>query len=527
VASVLPARQEHAGRQSEDTNVAMFLWEKYGLLAPGWFRSHEGEQKYARLSRATRFRLALEEGGGILSTFGEFLSGRADLLPGDYLHELRKIRRPAPSDSLHKRDLPTGVSALKGIRATPACDVYSGVYEGTPVVLELYRDRPVRLAEKKWEQFRRVLRGLKNSPESSVSSDTVFDQFFRWVELLGDIDRRRTMIANLRNVPADCLCRFPRLMLDLQTADCLAYEQLQGPALRTDLVPNSDIASANIQAFAEAYLEQVLLLSLIDAEGKLENLVVLPDGHLGFNTLPAWISVPVDSNQDLLQYMASSIAGNSPRAAQMLLRMSGASNSHKEQVLLDRLASLQPELKIHEITPELVSVFENNWRALAHSGIPVPLFLHLFHRNVVVLGQYNGQLAPLTDALADALWPVIGRVVRFHTARSFSTGKISEWLVVSSLFSMTAVRQLAVNLEDIREDVSDIESVLDVKRTDSREVQLNQRTVALLRSAIILVILLFFLQLSLSPAPGHFSFLNKAVTLVAAVALCISVASIR
>src|SRR5207244_1880831 len=111
-------------------------------------------------------------------------------------------------------------------------------------------------------------------------------------------------------------------------------------------------------------------------------------------TLPAWTSVPVEWHYELLQYVASSAAGNTPRALQMLCRMSATrGSSGGEQRLLSQLASLQPELKINAVTPESVTVVENYWRALARTPLHPPLFIQLFHRNLTLLGQWSEMVA--------------------------------------------------------------------------------------------------------------------------------------
>jgi len=68
------------------------LWEKYGLVSRPFRKFGTGEARYASLPRPNRFRLALEEAGGLFVRFGQFLAGRADLLPSPYLSQLRTIQ---------------------------------------------------------------------------------------------------------------------------------------------------------------------------------------------------------------------------------------------------------------------------------------------------------------------------------------------------------------------------------------------------------------------------------------------------
>src|SRR5262249_40955321 len=155
-------------------------------------------------------------------------------------------------------------------------------------------------------------------------------------------------------------------------------------------------------------------LSTIDAEAALENYLILPDGRLGYRTLPAWTYVPVGAHYELLQYITLSAAGNAPRALRMLSRMTADQDAYgMEGELLKKLSSLQPDLKINVVTPESVTTLENYWRALAATSLRSPLFLQLFHRNLTILGQYNETVVSQRDLIAEALWPVIGRILRF------------------------------------------------------------------------------------------------------------------
>src|SRR5258708_3222898 len=99
-----------------------------------------------------------------------------------------------------------------------------------------------------------------------------------------------------------------------------------------------------------------------------------------------WVPVPAEWHNELLQYVGSSMAGNTPRALRMLRHISSSGDSYaEEQQLLSQLSSLRPELKINAITPESVTAMENYWRALAGTRLNPPLFLQLFHRNLTLL----------------------------------------------------------------------------------------------------------------------------------------------
>jgi predicted unusual protein kinase regulating ubiquinone biosynthesis (AarF/ABC1/UbiB family) len=530
VVSVVAQRPESTGQRAAGRKVPMALWEKYGLATPGWFRAKAGEPRYTALPRAARFRLALEEGEGLFPVFGQFLAGRADLLPSQYLLELRKIRtspETPPTPSLEP-ELAQQIAGFEPIRTAPGSEVFRARYRGRFIVIEVYRTNRISVLEKSWDPFSRKIRRLKDGPESSVARASVLEQFWEWLQVQADIERKRSLLGNLANAPSFHITRFPSLIAELQSPTCLIYEGMQGAPLDQEFLPDSSTRSRSFRILVEAILEQSLLLSLIDTEMRLENFLVLPDGSLGYRALPAWISVPVEWHYELLQYVASSAAGDTPRALQMLSRMSSGRDSYaEEQRLLSQLSSLQPELKVNAVTPESVTVLENYWRALAGTPMSPPPFLQLFHRNLTLLGQYSESAPPSRDPIAEALWPVLGRVLRFHLGDILSTGKGREWAVSSSLFLLTAVRQMALAFENLREDNSDMTSALDSKDSDFREARRNRRTMSLIYSAILLIVFLFSIQLAMSPGGGPFPFLAKSVAVAAAAALCVSIASIK
>lgn len=503
---------------------SMAFWEKYGLAAPGWFRSFEPEPRYSALPRAARFRLALEEKGGLFPTFGRFLAGRADLLPSPFLYELRKIRTPEAPPVEPPDELKQLVPDLQILRATPAGRVYSGSYRGTQVVVEVSDEAP---SQSEWDSFRRQIRRLNEKPESAVSQESIVEQFWDWLRLQRDLERKRTMLTNLQDVFPDTVSVFPKIVGELQSSGWLGYENTPGDSAHTLLARSEDKAEV-IHVLAEGFLEQCLVFSLVDAEFQLEELLVLDQGRLGFRTVPAWVSVPVESHQHLLQYLVAVVANDTPRAVQMICRMAAGRNSYPaEQRLLNELSSLKPELKINAVTPESVTALETYCRAMGETDLKSPPFLRWFHRNITLLGQLNEFYAPSADLVDQALWPVLGRLLRFHMAEVLSSGKVQDWAITSSLFLMTAGRQMTVTVEKLRENDARITPEPEIRGSDSRDTQLNRRTSSFIRSVILLVVFLVSLQVSMSSGEGFVPIIAEIIAAAAGVALWFSVAGIR
>ena len=506
----------------------MASWEKYGLVSRGWFQSSAEAPNFSQLSRPERFRLALEDGGGLFPAFAWFLNGRSDLLPSPYLDELRKTRplRKLSSSPTLDPQWSGRLSAFEWIRATPGCEIFAALGPAGPVVVETFRNHPDSSAA--WKSFRSQIGLLRGTPEAAVCKPAVLDEFSAWLQAHSDIERKRAMLGNLNRSSGQFVTRFPQLLPDLQSPLCLVYEKMEGTSIEAEVRPGVSTAANSLRILAEAILEQSLLLSLVDTEARLENYLLLPEGHIGFRTLPAWVSVPVEWHYQLLQYVASSAAANAPRALQMLCRMSSSRDSYAaEQQLLDRLSALQPELKINVVTPESVTALENYWRALAATSLVPPLFLQLFHRNMALLGQYNGAVAPSTDVVAEALWPVLGRILRFHFGQVLTTEKSREWISSSALVFLTAARQVSLAMERLRENSSDLLAEPGITDSVSHDAKLNRRAAALVASAVALVLFLFFVRLGMSAAGSSWPLLANAGAIFSAGALCSLVAGIK
>lgn len=502
------------------------LWEKYGLVPRPFFKPAAAEARYSSLPRPNRFRLALEEAGGLFLWFGQFLAGRADLLPSPYVAQLRGLRGPlnATTPPASLPELRGRVSQAQLIRITPGAEVYAATGPAGPMVLEIYPPARMPFPERDWNDLCRRIRLLEDSAEAPVTEAIVLERFREWLDLQSDVERKRVILRNVQDIPIRCVSRFPRLIPDFPAGRCLAYDRMEGTPLTE--AGGEGAAAAAWHLWAEGLLEQSLLLSLVDAEAQPENYLVLPDGGLGFRALPAVVSVPVEWHYELLQYVTSAVTGNTSRALQMLSRMSASENPYgTEQLLLEKLSALQPELKINVVTPESVAALENYWRAQARTPQKPPLFLELFHRNLTVLGQGSESAAPPSDVVAETLWSVLGRILQFRLGDILSTEKGQEWLVSSGLLMMTAIRQAAITLEQVRDD--DLALVLDRQEVESPDTSRNRRVVSLIGAAISLVLFLLFLQLIPRAGGGALEWLSGAAAVLSAVALCILLSRIK
>ena len=63
--------------------------------------------------------------------------------------------------------------------------------------------------------------------------------------------------------------------------------------LEIETPEHAESARKTLKLMVEGLLDQSLFLSLVDAEAHMENYLTLPDGRLGFSSVPSLAPVPV------------------------------------------------------------------------------------------------------------------------------------------------------------------------------------------------------------------------------------------
>ena len=510
------------------------IWERYNLGSDRHSRRSGEQSRLASPARPNRFRLALEEAGGLFARFGQFLSGRSDLLPAGYLGPLRNIRA-ARQEALAPSFLPElrgKLEAVEWLRSFPCSEVYAATRNDQPVVIEIFPlEEPQNEAgfpKRSWLELERQIALLKASPEAAVAQPLVLEQFREWMDFQADVARKRAILRGVQEVPLPCVTRFPRLAPELQSTRCLATTRLQGRPLADALGSAEEdgrVAQNAIDLWTESWLEQPLLLSMVDSTALPENYLLLPGGGLGLESVPALIPVPVEWHHELLQYLASAVAGNAHRALQMLARICSSDNPYaSERQLLERLSALQPELRIHETAPESVVALENYWRALGQTSLRPPLFLQLFHRNLAVLGQSATGEAAARDVVSESLWPVLARILQFRVGELLAAEKGTELLASSALLMLSGMRQMTVTLEQLRDN--DLALEIETQPAEEQDRARNRRVSAIIHSGFGLVLFLISLQVA-QRTTGAIQITATVAAALCAAAVCILVARIE
>jgi hypothetical protein len=84
------------------------------------------------------------------------------------------------------------------------------------------------------------------------------------------------------------------------------------------------------------------------------------------------------------------------------------------------------------------------------------LFLDILHRNLIAVGYWNAEAAaptlPAADLIADAQWPVLGRILRTRLGEMATREAASDWFIGSGLVFFEAMRQVNRLAEGLREN---------------------------------------------------------------------------
>jgi hypothetical protein len=413
------------------------------------------------VSHAVRFRDALEELGGLYATFGRYLAWRADLLRSDYLLALRSIQAAAPPMA---RDEAVAtlcrVLGLKGERiaasfsdepvwSTVSRCAWRGTHEGRPIVVQF--DRPA-VPEKEFDRFARRVRSLREPGVAAALTDEAIDEFRAWLRLADASGRERAYLETLAGFPHKTLVEYPKIVPEACSAGILSWEWVEGDTLAQRVAEKDGAALAKL---AEALLEQVCLLSVVDADLDLSAMAIDRNGRIALRRATRLVAIPAAMARTTLKYITAVLAGNSPYANHQLIRLAfGSSSTQMESRLYDELSNLEPELKINLQFPASAGAFESNWRALAHMRRARPLYLDALHRNLVAAGYCEADTAKGGggDTVADAQWPVVGRLIRSRIGELTAGDIGSQWIMGSGLLAMEGLRQFTRFADGFRDN---------------------------------------------------------------------------
>ncbi len=400
--------------------------------------------------------------------------------------------------------------ALRPRKDTPSGTAYPARYRNQPVIVEVAQD-PV--TEDSFQEFEKGLRALGLPELAGIVAPAVLSQFREYIRNGESLVRERAFLDVLSRYRGETLIEYPLLIPELSTATILCWPAVEGRPVSELIQQGNSNAPVLV---ASAILEQFFSLSMVDADLDLDAMVVDRNGRLHFRRLNNPIAVLPGVIDTGIKYTSAVLAGNAPRSAQTLIRLMIAQPPlDLEKQLMEEFSGIEPELKINMWFPSSAGAFESNWRALAKVAPVRPLFLDCLHRNLLAAGYWNSDAvragAPALDAISEAMWPVVGRLIHTQFGVLLNRESAEEWVFGSGLLMFGTFREMNRLVEEMREnDITVGVDCGDWRRPESRESRMLYR--------VILGGLLVFFLMSLqwgSAAPEPWSLLLKILAVCA------------
>lgn len=248
-----------------------------------------------RLSQAERLRLALEELGPTFIKLGQLLSTRPDIIPAEYLVELKKLqdRVPAVSTEEIKLQLETELGdssenlftsfSPDPLAAASISQVHRGILKnGDEVVFKIRRPGIQKIIDTDVD----ILSGLAYLVEKHLPGGDMYDpsglvkEFRRTITRELDFSREgRTIDRFSENFSDDARVRLPKVYWDYTGRTVLTMEYLAG--IKVSQVDELTAGGYDLQEIAhngaDIFLKQVFNHGLFHADPHPGNVYVLPD----------------------------------------------------------------------------------------------------------------------------------------------------------------------------------------------------------------------------------------------------------
>jgi hypothetical protein len=407
-------------------------------------------------SPAAQFVSTLSALGEKGLVFAQFLRGRLDILPDDYIERLAEVRLNVPpvplkefGQSLVDELGGTGKILARGLLpnpcwSTPARCAYQTDFQELCLVVQLARPC---LSEAGVKELIADLRNSGHRISRIVTAPRVVAEFNEWLNATRLPSRERALFEALLQMRGKTQALYPALLPEFSTERVLCWRWIEGKPFPANLAS----ASRKLRdALVEAVLEQICILGFVDGELDWGDVVALNGGGLAFRRISRPITVPMGRNRFVLRYITSMLSENTADAARWLLELAGYRGSSRMKArLVAVMSEVQPEFSgTRRILPPLAA-FVGAWRALSNLAVERPLFVNYLHKNLIALA--DAQTSP--SGIQEAQAAVMGTMLR---NRIGDVGKesIKEWAMSSGMVVLESVRYANRMAEELRDDAT-------------------------------------------------------------------------
>lgn len=463
------------------------------------------------LSRAQRARLSLEELGPTFVKFGQVLSTRPDLIPSDFVEELKELRENVPPFSgelavqLITEAIGGDVGQIQDISAEPIAagslaQVHTAVHnDGTKLAIKILRPgirTEIETDLDLMHEFATMLH--RYVPEFRVIDPVGLVRHFERVirRELNLIREARTVEEFSRLFRDDATLKVPRVYTDLSSDSVLVMEFVDGIRVddREELAAYG-ISPRNIAANgARIFLKQAFEFGVFHGDPHPGNLRILPDGSICLLDY-GMIGMLDEQTRDLLIDLLMSIAKRDVAKAVSLVQKVGQPHDSLDVALLnaDVRDFIESYYGIELGQLNLGNMLNDFVRILTTHGMSCPGDLMLLIRALVTLDGVGRSLDPDFN-LAAILRPFVEAAVR----RRYDPRRITSALF-NELRTLAGVAvELPVSLERTISKLSqnELRIQLEHRRLDQLINELdrsgNRIVIGLILSALIVASALLF-----------------------------------
>ncbi len=301
--------------------------------------SRNRRDRFAKLSRAERVRMAFEELGPTYVKFGQILSTRPDLVPVDFTREFSKLQDEVPSFAFNEvskiieTELGSSPKELfEFIDETPFASASigqvhrAGLEDGETVAVKVQRPGIKKIIEVDLE----IMLHLATLMERNIKEMALFrpvkivEEFARTLEKEIDYTIEAASMERIaRHFLDDPTIYIPRVYRDTTTERVLTMELVDG--IKVSEIERLEEAGLDRKIItargADFFLKQVFHYGFFHADPHPGNIFILPDNVICLLDFGMTGSVDRQTREDFVDLIDSVVNRRELRATQVLLKL--------------------------------------------------------------------------------------------------------------------------------------------------------------------------------------------------------------
>lgn len=379
------------------------------------------QKLFAQTTAPQRLRLALEELGPTFIKLGQMLSTRYDLLPLEYIEELRKLQDqalPFPSDvakAIVERELQKPLTPLfRSFEDTPLASasiaqVHKGkTHDGKWVIIKIQRQEIDLIIQKDIEILLDLAKLIvRYIPESHVFEPIrIVEEFGRWIRNELDFFQEGRNIERFReNFKSDNTVYIPQVYWEWTTSKVLTLEFVPGISIQNlaTLEKKGFDRKEIAKNFTHFMLNQIFLHGFFHGDPHPGNIFVIDENVI----CPLDFGLVGRLDPFLIQTLGQMAMGFVEHDVDRIMRA-----LFKMGMIQDEIDPLPLRLDLHEYvdkyyqTPlyqlNLETLFRDLFALISRHHIRLPKDLYLMGKTLMVTQALTRYLDPQFNMMAEA-----------------------------------------------------------------------------------------------------------------------------